>query len=128
VRVLLDTHTLIWWANDHPRLSKNARAVLESFDSKVFVSAVSAWELTTKVRLGKLPESAEFSEGFTNNVERLGFYPLAITLDHGQRAGLLPGPHKDPFDRLLIAQSLAENMPIISNEEIFDAYTVRRIW
>jgi len=92
------------------------------------VSAASAWEVTTRVRLGKLPGAERFAEDFSVNVERLGFRPLAITVDHGQRAGLLPGPHKDPFDRLLTAQSLAENMPLVSNETIFDEYKIRRIW
>ncbi len=128
MRVLLDTHTLIWWASDHPRLSKKAREVIAALDVDVFVSAVSAWELTTKVRLGKLPEAADFASDFMANVASLGFHSLPITLDHGHRAGFLPGPHKDPFDRLLIAQSMAENMLLVSNEEIFDAYPVRRIW
>ena len=128
MQVLLDTHTLIWWANDHPKLSKNARALLSLLDVEVFVSAVSAIELTTKVRLGKLPEAAEFAMNFAGNVERLGFHQLAISVDHGQRAGSMLGQHKDPFDRLLMAQSIAENMPIVSNEEAFDEYKVRRIW
>jgi PIN domain nuclease of toxin-antitoxin system len=128
VRVLVDTHTLIWWANDNPRLSAKARLVLGSFDSEVFVSAASAWELTTKVRLGRLPEAATFAADFRTNVELLGFHELAISVDHGHRAGLLPGSHEDPFDRMLIAQSIAENLSLVSNEQIFDEYKVRRIW
>jgi PIN domain nuclease of toxin-antitoxin system len=128
VRVLLDTHALIWWANNHPRLSSGAREIIASLQSEVFVSAASAWELTTKVRLGKLPEAAVFAADFVANVQRLGFRQLAITLDHGQRAGFLPGSHRDPFDRILIAQSLAENMPLVSNEVLFDEYTIQRIW
>ncbi len=128
MRVLLDTHALIWWANDHPRLSLRARSAILTFDSEVFVSAASAWELTTKVRLGKLPEAEEFALGFADNVAALGFRQLAITVDHGQRAGFLPGHHKDPFDRILIAQSLAENIRLISNEKLFDDYGIQRIW
>ena len=128
MRVLLDTHTLLWWVTGDPRLSKTAHALLASLKAEVFVSAVSAIEVTTKVRIGKLPGAEVFAGDFAANVERLGFHQLAITVEHGQRAGLMPGDHKDPFDRLLIAQSLAEDMPLVSNEAIFDAYMVRRIW
>jgi PIN domain nuclease of toxin-antitoxin system len=128
VRVLLDTHTLIWWATDDPKLSRDARSVLSSFDTEVFVSAASAWEVSTKVRIGKLPGAEMFAAEFPARVERLGFRELAIRMEHGQRAGLLPGAHKDPFDRMLIAQAQAENMQIVSNEKVFDDYHVRRIW
>jgi PIN domain nuclease of toxin-antitoxin system len=128
VRVLLDTHTLLWWAIDDPQLSRKARSVLASFESEVLVSAASAWEVATKVRLGKLPGAEALAADFPARVHQLGFRELAITVDHGQRAGLLPGAHKDPFDRMLIAQAQAENVPIVSNERIFDSYHVRRIW
>jgi PIN domain nuclease of toxin-antitoxin system len=119
VRVLLDTHTLIWWATDDPKLSRDARSVLSSFDTEVFVSAASAWEVSTKVRIGKLPGAEMFAAEFPSRVGRLGFRELAISVEHGQRAGLLPGAHKDPFDRMLIAQAQAENMPIVSNERVW---------
>jgi PIN domain nuclease of toxin-antitoxin system len=128
VRVLLDTHTLIWWAIDDPKLSRKARAILLSFDSEILVSAASAWEIATKVRLGKLPGAEIFAAEFPERVHKLGFQELAISIEHAQRAGLLPGDHKDPFDRMLVAQAQAENIPIVSNERIFDAYRVRRIW
>ena len=128
MRVLLDTHTLIWWAIDDPKLSAKARSILSSFESDIFVSAASAWEIATKVRLGKLPGAETFVAEFPERVRKLGFRELTISIEHGQRAGLLPGEHKDPFDRMLIAQAQAENIPIVSNERIFDAYRVRRIW
>lgn len=128
MRVLLDTHTLIWWAIDDPKLSAKARSILSSFESDIFVSAASAWEIATKVRLGKLPGAETFAAEFPERVRKLGFRELTISIEHGQRAGLLPGEHKDPFDRMLIAQAQAENIPIVSNERIFDAYRVRRIW
>jgi PIN domain nuclease of toxin-antitoxin system len=128
VRVLLDTHALIWFAFDDPRLSEASRRVVLSFDNEVVVSAASAWELTTKVRLGKLPVAAKFAYDFRAKVKGLGFEELPITVEHGQRAGLLPGEHKDPFDRMLIAQALTENIAIVSNEKIFDEYHVRRVW
>jgi PIN domain nuclease of toxin-antitoxin system len=109
-------------------LSRKARSVLASFESEVFVSAASAWEIATKVRLGKLPGAEAFVSEFPARMELLGFRELAIRIEHGQRAGLLPGEDKDPFDRMLIAQAQAENLPIVSNDEVFDAYRVRRIW
>jgi PIN domain nuclease of toxin-antitoxin system len=128
VRVLLDTHALIWWAGDDPKLSRKARATLSSLETEVFVSAASAWEISTKARLGKLPGLETFAAEFGERLQKLGFTELAIRVEHGQRAGLLPGDHKDPFDRMLIAQAQAENLPILSNERIFDDYRVRRIW
>jgi len=128
MRVLLDTHTLLWAALAPEKLSAKARAVLESFSTEVFVSAASAWEIATKVRLGKLAAAAAFSAEIGSRLERLGFEPLAVTLDHGQRAGSLHGPHRDPFDRMLIAQAQAENLALVSNERVFDTYGIRRIW
>jgi len=128
LRVLVDTHALLWAALDPEKLSPKARLLLSSLDTEVFVSAASAWEIATKVRIGKLPGAEAFAGDFTARIERLGFRGLPITLEHGQRAGLLPGAHKDPFDRMLIAQAQAENIPLISNERTFDAYGIRRIW
>jgi PIN domain nuclease of toxin-antitoxin system len=128
VRVLIDTHALLWADAEPERLPAKARALLESFSSEVLVSAASAWEIATKVRIGKLPQAAAFSAEMPKRIEMLGFQPLAVTLEHALRAGQLPGTHKDPFDRMLIAQAQAENLALISNEKIFDAYGIRRIW
>lgn len=128
MRLLLDTHALIWFAFDDPSLSEQARRVLLDLDNEILVSAASAWELTTKVRIGKLPIASRFAVEFRAKVQGLGFKELSVTVDHGQRAGLLPGSHKDPFDRMLMAQAISENMPIVSNERVFDEYHVRRIW
>jgi PIN domain nuclease of toxin-antitoxin system len=128
VRALLDTHTLLWWFSDDPSLSSLARQFTADVGNFAIVSAASAWEIAIKVRLGKLPTAAGLIDDFVNYLDREGFDPLPITLDHAIRAGLLPGFHKDPFDRMLIAQAQAESLPIISNDEIFDEYGVRRIW
>jgi len=85
-------------------------------------------KIATKVRLGKLPSRADLAADFAAYLEREGFELLSISSDHAIRAGLLPGPHKDPFDRMLVAQAQAENLPIISNDLIFESYRVRRIW
>jgi PIN domain nuclease of toxin-antitoxin system len=92
------------------------------------VSAASAWEVGTKVRLGKLPTGVDLAHDFAGYLQRCGFRELPITVDHAIRAGLLPGFHKDPFDRMLVAQSLAENIPIITNDRQFDAYGIQRLW
>jgi PIN domain nuclease of toxin-antitoxin system len=94
----------------------------------VLVSAVSPWEIATKVRLGRLDVASEVVANFVFYLERERFQIIAINVDHGIRAGLLPGPHKDPFDRMLIAQALAEDVPIVSNDRALDGYGVRRLW
>jgi PIN domain nuclease of toxin-antitoxin system len=128
LRVLLDTHTLIWWMTTDPHLSKSARNLIEEKSNTSLVSAVSAWEIATKVRLGRLPAAADLVQDFVADLARERIDILAVTADHGIRAGLLPGPHQDPFDRMLIAQALAENIPIVGNDQALDGYGVRRLW
>jgi PIN domain nuclease of toxin-antitoxin system len=128
VRFLIDTHALLWWLSDDLSLSSKARKVMAETSNILLVSAASAWEIATKVRLGKLPWAAALASDFQGFMLREGFTTLDITTDHAVRAGLLSGPLKDPFDRMLIAQAQAENLPIISNERPFEAYGVRRIW
>lgn len=128
MRALLDTHALLWWLSDDPALSKPARKFIAETKNTVIVSAASAWEIATKVRLGKLSTATELAADFVSFVGREGFELLPISPDHAIRAGLLPGPHKDPFDRMLIAQAQAEGVPVVTNEIVFDAYGVRRIW
>jgi PIN domain nuclease of toxin-antitoxin system len=128
VRVLLDTHALLWWLSDDLALSRLARKHIADTNNDVIVSAASAWEIATKVRLGKLVGAAELASDFVGYLEREGFGLLSISADHAVRAGLLPGPHKDPFDRMLIAQAQADGLPIVSGDRVFDDYGVRRVW
>ena len=128
MRLLIDTHALLWWLNDEPSLSPAARKAMAESSNVLLVSAASAWEIATKVRLGKLPTAEELAADFQGFMLREGFTILDITANHATRAGLLPGPHKDPFDRMLISQAQAESVPIITNERVFEAYGVRRIW
>lgn len=128
MQLLLDTHALLWWLVDDPALTTPARKIIEETRNGIFVSAASAWEIATKVRLGKLPAGADLAADFLGHLDREGFQILPISGDHAIRAGLLPGSHKDPFDRMLIAQAQAENIGIVSNEAFFDIYGVRRIW
>jgi len=127
VRILLDTHTLIWWATDDSALPDSARRRIAQSEI-VVVSAASAWEMAIKLSLGRLPSAIGLVSDFENSLSHRGLQVLAITAAHGIRAGQLPGPHKDPFDRMLIAQAQAENLTIISNDSAFDRYGVQRLW
>ncbi len=128
MRALLDSHALIWWLSDDPSLTRNIREIITDTDNTLVVSAASAWELAIKYQMGKLRKVADLVSDFSGRIEREGFQLLPISAEHGIRAGLLPGLHKDPFDRMLIAQSQAENLPIISNDAVFETYGVRRLW
>ncbi|MGZ8248535.1 type II toxin-antitoxin system VapC family toxin [Methylomagnum sp.] len=128
MKALLDTHALLWWLDGDESLSPTARAWIAAPDHIVLVSAASAWEIATKVRIGKLPGAVEVAARYHECLAEQGFTPLAISTDHALRAGGLPGPHRDPFDRMLIAQAQAENVWLISNETLFDDYGVRRLW
>jgi PIN domain nuclease of toxin-antitoxin system len=128
LRALLDTYALLWWLSDDPALTRAARKIIAETRNTLIVSAASAWEIAIKVRLGKLPTATDLAADFSGLIEREGFEQLAISAEHGIRAGLLPGPHKGPFDRMLIAQAQAENIPIVSNEASFESYGVRRLW
>ncbi len=128
MKLLLDTHTVLWWFLDDPHLSRAAERELRNPDHEVFVSAASAWEIATKYRIGKLPAAVRLAPSFLVMVAGEGFLPLPITLQHGHLAGALQGAHKDPFDRILIAQALTEGMALVSNEASFDAYGVMRLW
>lgn len=127
LKLLVDTHALLWWSTLDAKLSPKAKRAIASKGNDVFVSAASAWEIATKVRLGKLEWPA--TAGTVNAyVLEQGFRALPISLQHAERAGQLQIIHRDPFDRVLIAQALAEDLWLASNEEFFDAAGVRRYW
>jgi len=128
VRLLLDTHALLWWLGGDARLGTRARALIADEANAVFVSAASAWEIATRARVGELPDAVRLAQEFREHLDQQGFSALEITLEHGQRAGLLPGPTRDPFDRILVAQSQAENLILVSNKAVFDLYGVVRLW
>lgn len=128
MRVLLDTHALLWWLAGDRQLSVKARRVIADQQHEVYVSAASAWEVATKHRLGKLPMAGPLAIDFALEIRRLGFTPLPITLEHAQVAGALPNHHRDPFDRVLVAQAREERFALVSNEVVFDDYGVPRIW
>ncbi len=128
MRLLLDTHSFLWWLAGVEALSEAARTAIAASDNAIFVSAASAWEIATKHRIGKLPGVAAIVADLDGAVASQGFVGLPISLRHGQAAGALPGPYRDPFDRMLIALAMQENLVLISNEVLFDAYGVARLW
>ena len=128
MRLLLDTHAFLWWLGNHPLLTTAAKDAIRAPGSVTYVSAATAWEITTKYRLGKLPGVALVAADVAAQVAAEGFGELPVTVEHGQHAGALAGSHKDPFDRMLIAQALLEDLALVSNEALFDAYGVRRVW
>lgn len=128
LRLLLDTHALIWWLAGDETLSRRAREAIGDEANSVAVSAASAMEVATRFRLGKLPNAALLAQAFEATIADQGFAELAITVRHARAAGELNIAHKDPFDRLLIAQAHAEDMTLVSNETLFDGFAVKRIW
>jgi len=128
MNLLLDTHALIWWLAGDDALGAEARALIEDEAHQVFVSAASAMEISTKHRLGKLPEAGLLATSLSQFLSEQGFVEMPISIAHAVLAANLRITHKDPFDRLLIAQSLVENCPLVSNEILFDSFGVNRIW
>ncbi len=128
MRLILDTHALLWWLDGNRRLSAKVRALVADEANEILVSAASAWEICTKARLGKLPGALAVAADVSKCVSDQGFSTLPISLLHAQRAGSLPGPHRDPFDRVLIAQSQVEVIPIATLYAIFEAYGVLCVW
>ena len=128
MRLLLDTHAFLWWLDGDRRLSRRARATIADSSNTILVSAASAWEISTKARFGKLPGAVEVAADVAGCIASQEFAALDIAVLHAQRAGRLPGPHRDPFDRMLAAQSQIEDLPLVTNDVIFDDYAVTRIW
>ena len=128
MRLLLDTHAFIWWFAGSSQLSRSVRRAIADEENDVLISAASAWEIATKHRLGKLPSAEMLALDVSGAIASQDFKELPITVEDAARAGALPGLHRDPFDRMLIAQTLSRNLLLISIEPIFDRYGVRRLW
>lgn len=122
-RLLLDTHALLWWLAGDAQLGAKAQAIIADPHNEVFVSAASSWEIAIKQNLGKLTAP----KGLASIIDEEGFIPLSISLFHGEQAGYLPEHHKDPFDRMLIAQAQAEGLELMTSDEKFQAYGVRLV-
>ncbi len=128
MKVLLDTHALLWWVGQPERLSPAARAVLLDPENAVFVSVASCWEMAIKQSLGKLTLSKPIQRLVADEVAANGFRVLSVELAHVVRVATLPFAHKDPFDRLLVAQALVAGLQIVTADEQIRAYAVEVLW
>jgi PIN domain nuclease of toxin-antitoxin system len=128
MRLLVDTHAFFWWLTIDRKLSRRALEALEDEGNEILVSAVVAWELATKSRLGKWPEGHVAVHEMDDFVRVNDLQPLPISIDHGRLAGLLPGRHRDPFDRMLAAQSKIEGVPLVTADPFFRDFGTSTLW
>ncbi len=128
MKLLLDTHALLWWWTDDPQLSPTARALIADEGNAVLVSAASAWEIATKHRLGKLPEAGDAIPRFNELVAADGFEHLPITYLHSLKAGTYAVEHRDPFDRVLAAQANLESAQLVTRDPAFSLFGTRVVW
>ncbi len=128
MKLLLDTHALLWWFTDDPRLSVKARGAVADDKISIFVSAASAWEIATKQRIGKLEQMPGVVDRFSELVAADGFIHLPMTHVHSLRAGSYSMQHRDPFDRMLAAQSELEMLPLVTLDPAFSAFDCRTFW
>jgi PIN domain nuclease of toxin-antitoxin system len=125
MRLLLDTHTVLWWLIDDPHLSQPARAAIADIANETRVSSCIGYEIVYKQRRGRLPE---FRHDLSDRLRREGFEALPVSLDHALAAARLPGPHRDPWDRIMIAQAMAEQLQVVTVDKVFSDYGVPVIW
>jgi PIN domain nuclease of toxin-antitoxin system len=128
VRILFDSHSLVWFLLGDRRLPPHLRDAIELSDSEVFISAVCVWEIASKVGRGKWPEASNIPALVEDLVAANTFLPLSITLDHARAAGFLSGRHRDPFDRMLAVQSQLERIPLATADPIFRQFGVEVMW
>jgi PIN domain nuclease of toxin-antitoxin system len=128
VRLLLDTHALLWFLLNDRQLSGNAKSIIADSGNDVLVSPASYWEIAIKISLGKYLLDQPFVEFMEQELTKNEFTILPITLQHAAAVCTLAFHHRDPFDRLLIAQAMVENIPVLSNDMMFDKYSVKRLW
>ena len=128
MRLLLDTHALIWFASGNPLLPVAVRDVIEDSDNDLLVSAASAWEIAAKYRKGKLPQAGFLVTDWTQILAAYGIQDLPVTSQHALRSGLLAFENADPFDRMIVAQAQIEAIPVASNEQVWDRLGIVRLW
>lgn len=128
MRLLLDTHTFIWYATDNSRLSTIARSLINNGENDIFLSTASIWEMAIKHSIGRLSFSLPFMEFIKQQLSVSNIGILEINLDQIEIVASLPLHHRDPFDRLIIAQAIAEQIPILSVDSVFDNYAIARLW
>jgi PIN domain nuclease of toxin-antitoxin system len=119
MKCLIDTHILLWWVFDNPQLNQGCRNIIQNPENQILVSSASAWEIATKYRLGKLPEAQALVADYQTILDQANFTELPVNTAHALRAGSLPIEHRDPFDRMLMAQAEIENIPIVTYDAAF---------
>ena len=128
MRPLLDTHSFLWFISGSSKLSRTARTLIEDTSNQPFLSIASLWEMAIKLSLGKLSLGEPFEVLIPEQMKANGINLLGIEIEHTALVATLPFHHRDPFDRLLVAQAVVERMPIVSADAAFDAYGVERLW
>ena len=128
MRLLLDTHAFLWWVFDDPRLSTAARNLIATPDAEILFSTVSAWEIAIKARTGRLDLPADVPGFVADQIRQNRLQVLPIALDHALRVHTLPDHHRDPFDRLLVAQAQVEGIPLLSRDPRIAAYGIEIRW
>ncbi|MDQ2084033.1 type II toxin-antitoxin system VapC family toxin [Xanthobacteraceae bacterium Astr-EGSB] len=126
--ILLDSHAVIWFLTGDRRCSATARNVIENEAGDVLVSAASAWEIATKARLGRWPEAVAVLADLQQVLAENDFGTLDVTMEHSLLAGMLPGRHGDPFDRMLAAQARIEGVPLVTTDPVFRAFDIQTVW
>ena len=128
MRLILDTHAFLWWITDDPRLSPRARQVMGNAHNELFLSVASAWEIAIKTRLGRLSLEERADRFVPDQLSRNGISSLPIEMSHALYTTRLPDIHRDPFDRLIIAQSVLERLPVVTKDSVIARYKVETIW
>jgi PIN domain nuclease of toxin-antitoxin system len=128
MNLLLDTHAFLWFITNDPRLSSQAQSLIQSPANRRWLSMASLWEMAIKVSLGKLTLAQPFDQFIPRQLQLNQIEVLAIELPHVAAVVAMPFHHRDPFDRLMAAQCQIEGLPIVSNDSVFDAYSIRRVW
>jgi PIN domain nuclease of toxin-antitoxin system len=128
VRLLLDTHVLIWWLLDDPKLPSRVRERLSDIGAALFLSSASAWEIATKFRMGRLPQAESLVGNFSEVLRLQRIEPLAVGFEHALEAGRMESAHPDPFDRMLAAQAKIERMPLVTNDRALRRMKIETIW
>lgn len=125
---LLDTHVFLWFASDDIKLSTAAKKIIEDGKNNIYLSSASIWELSIKISIGKLKLKKDINKFIAENIAKYRYIPLSVTIHHALAITKLPEIHKDPFDRMLIAQASIEKMKIITSDGYISKYSVKTIW
>ena len=128
MRYLLDTHVFLWWLFDDPKLSSISQSIIRDPKNIICISSASAWEIATKYRLGKLPEAGEVATDIIGWIQKACFESMPITTEHAQLAGSWRVNHRDPFDRMLAAQSKIESSVLVTIDKAFELFEIEKIW